>query len=128
MKRSAAIFVCLALAGIFSTPVLAVEVEEALVTAGIVDRMPAEVLESYPVTVEKLYCFTRITGAVGETSVIHVWYHEEEEMARVELPVRSPDWRTWSSKTILPSWTGDWKVEILDSEENLLATVPFSLF
>ena len=48
-------------------------------------------------------------------------------MARVVLPVRSADWRTWTSKRILPQWTGRWKVEILDSDENLLQTITFTV-
>jgi hypothetical protein len=63
----------------------------------------------------------------GESSVTHVWYYENEEMARVELPVRSPNWRTWSSKSILPAWSGQWKVDILDPNDEVLVSESFTI-
>ena len=42
----------------------------------------------------------------------------------VVLPVRTSEWRTWSSKTLLPEWTGEWMVEVLSKDgtplENLI--------
>jgi hypothetical protein len=48
-------------------------------------------------------------------------------MSRIELPVRSSDWRTWSSKTIFPGSAGEWKVDVLDAEGALLKSVSFRL-
>ncbi len=88
-------------------------------------RAPDGAAEAFPADVGRLWCFTRVTGAVDSTAVTHVWYHGGEVMARVELPVRSADWRTWSSKTILPGWTGDWEVKALDPDGVVLAAYPF---
>ncbi|MEJ2200688.1 MAG: DUF2914 domain-containing protein [Desulfuromonadaceae bacterium] len=107
--------------------VLALEVAEGVITTQIVERRPVDAVHSYPATSDRLFCFTRIAGAVGESRVFHVWYWEEREMARVELPVKSADWRTWSSKTLLPEWAGSWRVEILDGEGKLLETFAFNL-
>ncbi len=114
---------------LLSVPSLAaaLEVEEGVITTQVSDRAPVDAVESYSATVEKLYCFTRITGAEEDTAIYHVWKRNGEEMARVELGVRSSDWRTWSSKNLLPEWTGEWTVEVLDTQGNLLATIPFSL-
>ncbi|MFA5517517.1 MAG: DUF2914 domain-containing protein, partial [Desulfuromonadales bacterium] len=84
-------------------------------------------VQTYPVNVDKIYCFTRLVGAEEDTTVTHVWYYGGEEMSRMTLPVRSSDWRTWSSKNILPEWTGDWRVEVLSAEGKLLMTLPFVL-
>jgi hypothetical protein len=81
----------------------------------------------FPGDVENIYCLTHITGMDGESSVTHVWYYENEEMARVELPVRSPNWRTWSSKSILPAWTGQWRVDILDPNGEVLVSESFTI-
>lgn len=105
----------------------AIEVAEAVITTNIVDRVPVDALESYSATVGQLYCFTRIVGAEADTSVTHVWYYGDQEMARVTLPVRSSYWRTWSSKNILPEWTGAWRVEILDEDGALIETAAFTL-
>ncbi len=105
----------------------AIEVAEAVITTDIVDRVPVDALESYSASVGQLYCFTRIVGAAEETSVTHVWYYGDEEMARVTLPVRSSFWRTWSSKNILPGWAGDWRVDILDEAGTTLRSISFTL-
>ncbi len=105
----------------------AMEVVEGLITTQVSGRQPVDSVQSYPAASGKLFCFTRITGAVDDARVFHVWYRGEQEMARVELLVRSSDWRTWSSKSLLPGWTGDWRVEVVDGEGNLLQTIPFTL-
>lgn len=79
----------------------------------------------FPDTVERVYCFTRITGAADTTTVSHVWYHGDEEKAKVNLSVRSKSWRTWSSKLILKEWEGVWRVDVLSSNGRLLASKEF---
>jgi len=106
----------------------AIDVSDAVITTDIIDRSPVDAIESYSSEVGKIYCFTRIEGASEETSVSHVWYHEGKEMARITLPVRSSYWRTWSSKNILPEWTGTWRVDILDEEGERIKSIAFTLF
>jgi hypothetical protein len=36
-------------------------------------------------------------------------------------------WRTWSSKTIPPEWSGEWSVEIRDASGAVLETVGFTV-
>ncbi|RME32350.1 MAG: DUF2914 domain-containing protein, partial [Deltaproteobacteria bacterium] len=80
----------------------ALEVEELSLARGIEQRQPVDTLEVVPADVGRLYCFSRVTGARDDTRIAHVWYWQDREMARVDLPVRSSNWRTWSSKRILP--------------------------
>lgn len=103
------------------------KVEEAVITTRVVERAPVDQVQTYPSTVGQLYCFTHLTGAEGETSITHVWFFGDQEVSRVTLPVRSANWRTWSGKTILPQWTGEWRVEILDASGEVLMKVPFTL-
>lgn len=81
----------------------------------------------FPADVEQVFCFTHITGVDEESSITHIWYLDGQEMASVDLAVRSSDWRTWSSKTILTDWTGDWSVDVLDAEGNLLMSKAFTI-
>ncbi len=101
------------------------EVQQVVIARGVEDRRPVGEATSFPADVGQLICFTKILGASEETSVEHIWFHEGTERARVRLTVRSPAWRTWSSKQIQTSWTGDWKVEIRDSAGNLLDKLRF---
>ncbi|MDX1672914.1 MAG: DUF2914 domain-containing protein [Balneolaceae bacterium] len=74
-----------------------------------------------------VYCLTRITGVQDTAMVTHVWYHNNEEMGRVELPVRSNNWRTWSSKQIWETWTGEWSVDVLGPTGEVLKSETFTI-
>ena len=102
-----------------------IEVKEIVFCPTIEERVPVHPDSIFHDTVEKVYCYTRITGAADSTSIFHVWYHEEVEKARVELTVRSADWRTWSSKKILGGWTGIWRVDVLLPDGKLLRSKEF---
>lgn len=102
-------------------------VEDHTITAAIENRMPVDSIDSYPADYGKLYSFSRITGAREETYITHVWFYEHQEMARVSLPVRSSDWRTYSSKRFLPQWVGEWSVVIEDAQGRPLSEVSFRL-
>ncbi|WP_029917564.1 DUF2914 domain-containing protein [Pelobacter seleniigenes] len=112
-----------------STPVLAagLQVADAAITTAIENQMPVDRIETFPADYGKLFCFTRITGAEKDTQITHVWYFQNDELARVILPVRSADWRTYSSKRFLPQWAGDWRVVVLDEQQNEIASIPFRL-
>lgn len=105
----------------------AVEIADAVLTTAVVDRELTDRVEVFPRQNGILYCYTRVVGAAGETVVYHLWYYGEELMSRVELPVKSPNWRTWSSKKLLENWPGDSRVEIQDAEGNLLKEMSFEL-
>jgi len=100
---------------------------EAVVCRDVVDRKPVGPETSFPSSVEKLYCFSKIIGAKTPTTVFHVWYYGNTEMFRISLPVNSASWRTFSMKSIRPHETGSWHVEILDSLENKLEVINFQI-
>jgi len=118
---------CLVLVLVFPGAALALEVAEASLTTEIIDRLPVDQVDTLPDGVSTLYCFSRIVGAAEETKIQHVWFRGEQEMARIELPVRSINWRTWSSKRIPADWSGSWRVEIQDQYGEVLTTLPFAV-
>lgn len=78
-------------------------------------------------TIGKVCCFTQVKGAQDTTQISHLWYYNNEEMARVSLPVHSMSWRTWSSKQILPKWTGLWRVDIVNAAGNVIDSKSFTI-
>lgn len=103
------------------------KVVDQAITSAVENQQPVDRIESYHADYGKLYCFTRILGAKADTQITHVWYYQGDEMARVVLPIKSVDWRTYSSKRFLPQWAGDWKVVVLDGDQKEIASVPFRL-
>ena len=102
-----------------------ITVDQAVVCQEIVDRMPVGAGDVIPVGSERVFCFTQINGAQGETEITHNWYYKGVLKASVVLPVRNSEWRTWSSKTLLPEWTGEWMVEVLSKDGTPLESLIF---
>lgn len=123
------IILSFAIVSLLTSVVLGVELQvtDGVITTAIEDQMPVDKIERYPADYGKLFCFTRIVGAQAETAVTHVWYYQDDELARVSLSVKSGDWRTYSSKRFLPQWSGEWRVVVLDEADNQLAEIPFVL-
>ena len=90
-----------------------IQVQEMAFCTGVKDRQPVGADTVFSNTVERIYCLTRVVGAKDTTSVTHVWYRGDKEMARVKLSVKSASWRTWSSKRIWEKWTGTWRVDVV---------------
>lgn len=89
------------------------------------NREAVNIDTTFSADIGNIYCYTQVTGATDTTQIAHVWYYKDEEKARINLDVRSNDWRTWSSKTILENWTGRWRVMIEGPDGNVLATKTF---
>ena len=102
-------------------------VQEGAICREIYDRRPLVSGTSFTASVGKLYCFTKIAGAQGPSEITHVWYFGNTQMARVTLPVKSFDWRTYSSKTIRPQDIGDWHVDVLGPRGIVLWSVDFKI-
>ncbi len=104
----------------------AVTVEAQLCT-DVQERMPVGAAESFSAEVGKVCLWCKVMGAADTTSIKHVWSYQGKEMSVVELPVKSSSWRTWSCKTILPEWTGNWEVKVLDSQGAVLKSAAFTI-
>ncbi len=103
------------------------QVSDAVVATAVEHLVPQGSGETFPSTVGALYAFSRILGAEGETVVVHKWFHGEELRAKIPLPIRSKNWRTYSSKNILPEWTGDWRVDVTTEDGTVLTSLSFTV-
>ncbi|KZN40227.1 DUF2914 domain-containing protein [Pseudoalteromonas luteoviolacea] len=104
-------------------------ISRAVLTSGIENREPVNVLKHLVEQnrfEEKLYFFTEIKGLQGEV-VQHLWFHQEQLMAEITLSISAPRFRTYSSKNIMPSQTGQWRVEVITQNGQLLAQKSFRI-
>ena len=104
-----------------------ITVEELVLCIGVEERQPIAADTAFTNDVGKVYCFSKVVGVTEPTSVFHVYYHNDVEMAKIELNIKGTPWRTWSYKTIMPNWIGDWKVEVVDADGNVLKTAKFKI-
>ena len=108
-----------------ASPQAAIQIQDAVVCQDVVDRQPVGSGDVFAKESTRIFCHCRVVGAQGETRITHNWYHKGNLKASVALPVRSDNWRTWSSKTMDPTWTGEWMVEILSDQGTPLESIIF---
>ena len=70
--------------------------------------------------------FSELRNMQGQ-AVRHQWYYQGQQLASIELAVSSPRFRTYSTKNIMPEQLGDWRVEVIDADGNLLAQKEFRI-
>lgn len=100
---------------------------EAKLCTSVVDRVPQGEATTFSSDVGQVYLWCRVNGATDTTHVEHLWYYKGEEKSSVKLPVKAASWRTWSKKTIMPHWTGQWEVKIVDADWHVLKTIAFTV-
>ena len=127
-KLLALFFVLVLLASVVNAQEAAgLKVEEMIFCTGVEDRQPVGADTLFVNTVENIYCFTKISGAEGETTISHLWFFNDEQKAKVDIAVKGKTWRTWSSKQILKEWTGNWRVDVVDVDGNILLSKTFKV-
>ena len=94
-------------------------------TTAVEDREPIDQVTFVGTEVNKIFFFSDLRGLAGE-SVTHRWIFRSEVMAEVVFEVRGPRWRVWSSKDLLEDWIGDWTVEIVRSDGEVIAAETFT--
>jgi hypothetical protein len=104
-----------------------IKVSEAVIATQVENLIPQGAAETFPSSVGRLFAFSRITGIKVETEIKHLWFYGDQLKAEITLPVKPMSWRTFSSKKILPQWTGEWKVDITTQDGLLLESLPFTI-
>jgi len=99
---------------------------DAAIGTAVQDRELQGAADSFPASVGKVYCFTKLGKVQPGSEFEHVWYHGNDEVGRVKLKAESSPWRTWSSKNVPPEATGDWRVDVVQ-EGKVLKTINFKV-
>ena len=123
---AAVLFSALPFLGVSPSDAQEMVVEQAAISVDVVDREPVDPGNTFPTSVARLYCFTKVAGAESPSDITHVWYYEDIERARITLPVNGNPWRTYSSKRLQQNEVGAWHVDILDAIGNTMETVRFN--
>jgi len=107
-------------------------VARAIFTTAIIDREPVDTLEILSTDINRVFFFTDLRGLDGQI-VTHRWEFDGQIMAEITFRVGSgARWRVYSSKNLLPEWTGTWTVAVNnasgetlhDSTFEYIATTP----
>jgi len=126
MKVKMILIVAVLLVTLIPATCFAAEVAEAVMCRDVQDRQPVGESDSFPADVGKVWCWSKIKDGQGST-ITHTYYYAGEEKTVVPLAVGSPLWRTYSSKKILPAWTGEWRVDIVAEDGAVLKSLSFTI-
>ena len=99
-------------------------IARAALTSAVDDREPVDSVSTLSNDNTTLFYFTEVRDMAGQT-ITHRWEHNGEVMAEVEFQIGGPRWRIYSSKTLMPTWLGDWKVSAIDAAGNPLTVNNF---
>lgn len=94
-------------------------ISRSIFTTAIEDKEPVSDMSAFTNKTAKIYFFTELTGLKGHT-ITHRWEYNNKTMAELSFEIGADRWRTWSSKNILPGWTGTWQVSVLDEGGNIM--------
>ena len=101
------------------------EVSRALFTIGVDNREPVIMVTSISAdSYDSISFFTELTDLNGHT-VTHQWKHNDKVMFEKSFEVGGARWRVWTSKTLIPGWTGTWTVNVLDDDRTTLESKSF---
>jgi hypothetical protein len=87
-------------------------------TRGITDREPVDRLTTAS-NITPLYYFTELVDMTG-SQVTHRWRYKGQIMASIQFQIEGPRWRVYSSKELLPGWSGLRSVEVLDQNGRVI--------
>jgi len=79
------------------------------------------------VSLGKANCFTAFESISEKTYVVHNWIRKDVSVTKAKLFLQPPRWSTFSSIHLREIDKGPWRVEISDSEGNILQILRFSI-
>ena len=115
----------IALAMICSSTVYAGEVSRAIFTIGIDNHEPVLNISSIDSGSYTSISFFTELNDLGGHNITHQWTFNDKIMFEKTFEVKNARWRVWTSKTLIPSWTGTWIVNVLDDDGAVLTSSSF---
>ena len=100
-------------------------VARAQFTNAVENREPVDKVSNLLNDKNRIYFFSEIKDAPNQ-KITHRWEYDGKVMSEMNFDVGSARWRVFSSKTLDPSWTGEWKVSVLDEAGSTLGVSTFT--
>lgn len=103
----------------------ALSVTDMVLTTNVMNLEPVDTVSTFTTADEEAYCHIRVNNPGDSTTVTFRWLRNGEEYFTFNAPVgSSSSWRTYTSVT---AWAGDWTIQILDPQNNVLRETSFTV-
>lgn len=107
-----------------AAPTVDLKVVEFVLANQVVQREPKDVVENFAHGSEKAFAFARVNASVA-SEVTFVWYRNNQIYTQYTAPIQAAKtWRTFSSVKLK---SGDWKVQLLGKNKEVLAEKTFTI-
>tara|TARA_B100001564_G_C20603097_1_gene653756 strand:+ start:106 stop:876 length:771 start_codon:yes stop_codon:yes gene_type:complete len=104
------------------------KLNEVMICRGVYKRNPIKPGFIFANNVDSLFCYTKISNKGIKQEIKHLWYYEDKLITSVTYNIKtSYNYRSWSKKTILPSQSGQWRVDIIDNKDRVLGSRKFQI-
>ncbi len=102
-----------------------IAVRDLVMARGIIDREPADLTTNFSTGDGRAFAHAKIYNPGEPTAVSFVWLYDDSLYATVDMQVGSSvRWRTWSSAEV---WLGEWRVQIVSADGQVLAENAFTV-
>ena len=110
---------------VLSTNSFAGEVSRSMFTIGVDNREPVLMVDSIDSSAYTAISFFTELNDLSGHNVTHQWTYNGDVMFEKTFEVNGSRWRIWTSKTLIPTWTGAWTVNVLDDDRSVLTSKSF---
>ncbi len=100
-------------------------ISEAVFAKDVKERTPVEIITEADQSLGKIYFFTNIRNLSGDR-ITHRWVYKDKVKAEVSFDIKGDRWRVWSSKNLWHTWTGTWRVDVLNAQGEVLLSNTFN--
>jgi len=99
----------------------------AMMCEDIQELIPQNPTTVFSIERRQAICFTSFDPVPEKTVIYHQWFHRDQTSAKIKLTLKPPRWSTYSSIQFRAEDIGPWRVEIIDSQGNILDALRFSI-
>ena len=104
------------------------KLKEIMICRGVYKRNPIKPGFKFTNNVDSLFCYTKISNSGSKQEIKHVWYYQDKLITSVAYNIKtSYNYRSWSRKNISPNQVGKWRVDVIDSKDNILGSRKFDI-
>ena len=100
---------------------------EAMMCEGVYDQKPVNPTIVFPVSKKNAFCFTDFPMVKEKSYIYHKWYRRDRLITKIKLEVLPPRWSVYSNISFREVDKGPWRIDITDSNDDLLKTLRFSV-
>lgn len=117
-------------AAIFSqsdVEILSSNVARFVITSSVIENEPNGKIDNiiFKDNIATVYAFSEVND-LKNTTLYYIWSMDGQQIAKVKLAINGDRWRSHSSKFIQPTMHGQWKVELKNGQDEILAVNRFT--